>query len=385
MSWMKKIIEIKDGLARYADAAFDASAITSGTIDAARLPPTEGVVVASGDITTLTPTQQATIVEGALVVLGAGAGADAGKSYRYDGSGSKTSLANYVEQQTTVSWTSVTSKPDAVTSIGALTPIADRIAYYTGAASAALATITAAARSLLDDADSSAMRTTLSAMARLTGNTNVIPKMDANGDPVASGLSDDGTTVTSSRKVSANGSVTASEYNGGGPSVIAGDGQYGFSAQGGILRFFSSVSILLKKPVAVEGDITASNLAGTGDRPAVADSTGKLKPDPRAGVQTAGAISVAINATTKRILRVTGAASLQLGNPADCAGVAVKVVAAFSGSVAITGEHQYSEAAPDYWYYSSSGRSVTVSNFGTDGYLKAFDLWCDGVHWYFQA
>lgn len=100
------------------DPDFDASAITTGTIDPARLPPTEGVVVASGGITTLTPTQQATIVEGTLVILGAGAGVDAGKSYRYAGSGSKTSLASYVEQQTSVSWTSVTGKPDLEPALG---------------------------------------------------------------------------------------------------------------------------------------------------------------------------------------------------------------------------------------------------------------------------
>lgn len=49
----------------------------------------------------------------------------------------------------------------ALASIGGLTPAADRIPYYTGAAAAALATLTAFARSLLDDADATTARGTL--------------------------------------------------------------------------------------------------------------------------------------------------------------------------------------------------------------------------------
>ena len=49
----------------------------------------------------------------------------------------------------------------ALASVGALTPAADRIGYYTGAATAALATLTAFARTLLDDADAATSRATL--------------------------------------------------------------------------------------------------------------------------------------------------------------------------------------------------------------------------------
>jgi hypothetical protein len=49
----------------------------------------------------------------------------------------------------------------ALASVGGLTPAADRLAYYTGASTAALATLTAFARTLLDDADAATARNTL--------------------------------------------------------------------------------------------------------------------------------------------------------------------------------------------------------------------------------
>jgi hypothetical protein len=58
-------------------------------------------------------------------------------------------------------WTSLASVPAAISAVGALTPQADRLAYYTGASAATLATLTAFGRSLIDDADATAARTTL--------------------------------------------------------------------------------------------------------------------------------------------------------------------------------------------------------------------------------
>jgi len=62
----------------------------------------------------------------------------------------------------------------ALSSVGGLTPAADSIPYYTSASTAALATLTIFGRSLIDDIDASAARTTLGLGTIATQNANAV-------------------------------------------------------------------------------------------------------------------------------------------------------------------------------------------------------------------
>lgn len=99
-----------------ADAAFagtshthDAAAITSGTLDPARIPVLFSgvqVISSSATIAGLSAGEQAQIVQGAIVTL------TDGTRWTYDGSGSKTDQSNYIQlADITPDWSVITNKP----------------------------------------------------------------------------------------------------------------------------------------------------------------------------------------------------------------------------------------------------------------------------------
>lgn len=103
----------------------DASQITTGTLDIARIPvlPGNKTVVSSGGIANLTAGQQADIAEGTIVAT------TDGQRWVYSGTGSKTLEASYVSlADTTPQWSAIESKPAfaAVATSGAYSDLSGR-------------------------------------------------------------------------------------------------------------------------------------------------------------------------------------------------------------------------------------------------------------------
>ncbi|MGH8431021.1 MAG: hypothetical protein ACREUF_11530 [Solimonas sp.] len=143
----------------------DASGLTTGTVDPARLPvlPSSVQIVSSGAIADLTTAQQNEIGDGSIVTT------TDGRRWVYTGSGSKTAEASYIElADITPEWAVISNKPANVTSLAGLTLAADKGLYATAANTLATFDLTAAGRALMDDASASAQRTTLGVG---TGNT----------------------------------------------------------------------------------------------------------------------------------------------------------------------------------------------------------------------
>lgn len=98
------------------------------------------------------------------------AGASSGQVLKWNGTAWAPAADSAGTGGGSADWSALTGIPAAIDAIDALTPAADRIAYYTGTNAAALAPLTGFARSLLDDADAAAARGTLGAAAASHGH-----------------------------------------------------------------------------------------------------------------------------------------------------------------------------------------------------------------------
>ena len=141
-----------------------------------------------------------------------------------------------------------------LTAINGLTPAADRIAYYTSASAGAMTALTAFGRSLIDDADATAARTTLglgtaataastsfqaadatlTALAGLTNSANKLPYFTATDTMSTTDITTAGREILSTSTSGTNGQVLTSS-GGGAPTwttVSGGGGGGAIDVQG---------------------------------------------------------------------------------------------------------------------------------------------------------
>lgn len=117
--WQETMLLATAAASRTALGTNDAANITTGTLDTARIPAIASaiqVISASATIAGLSVGEQSQIVAGAVVTT------TDGKRYVYDGTGSKTDSANYIElADVTPDWSVISNKPNAAATVTELT------------------------------------------------------------------------------------------------------------------------------------------------------------------------------------------------------------------------------------------------------------------------
>jgi hypothetical protein len=186
----------------------DASAITTGTLDPARIPvlPSSVQIVSSGAIAALTAPQQADIGDGSIVTT------TDGRRWVYTGSGSKTLEASYIElADITPEWAAVANKP-ATFAPSAHTHPASEVNDSTTAGRALLTAASVAAQRTalgLATVATSGSAADLSAGTLPAARLPIAAAGSLGGIRIGSGLSIDGSGILSASGLSA-GTVSGS-------------------------------------------------------------------------------------------------------------------------------------------------------------------------------
>ena len=110
-----------------------------------------------------------------------------------------------------------------LTALAGLTSAADRLPYFTGSGTAALATFTAAGRALVDDADAAAQRVTLGVRDVLTAARNYYVRTDGNDSNTGLVNNSGGAFLTIQAAVNAAAAIDTNIYN---VTINIADGTY---------------------------------------------------------------------------------------------------------------------------------------------------------------
>lgn len=192
-----------------------------------------------------------------------------------------------------------------LTAIAGLASAADRLPYFTGAGSAALATFTAAGRALVDDADAAAQRATLGlggAAVKAVGTSgDTVPVLGGGATSWAAGASFGGNVTSSGEIHSSAKAVTAK----GQWSGLTGSGITAFmDVAGSVVRFGAYNVAAAWQPLEIIGDsvtLKANNVAVAAFTSAGAAVTGNVEASGQfrvAGVKVVGARAQGWSAAT---------------------------------------------------------------------------------------
>lgn len=163
-----------------------------------------------------------------------------------------------------IAWADITSKPANLTAIAAQTTAADKLTYWTGLGTVALADLTTFGRSLIDDADATAARTTLGLGALATQGTGSLPNLGIGAAPVSTyGLNIANGTALGLRIVTTGGNMSSPTINAadGSVSIVAGASNslgYGYFAT------FSAHDVVLARNLTERLRLTANGVTIAG-------------------------------------------------------------------------------------------------------------------------